>query len=168
MVPCSQAQQPASPVLALPKTTSFEASDGHYFHIKFKSACFPALCAGALPTKGAVAATIWFDPLLEDRLETVRRFASALDGKTLPPDPRLTSYRLRILRQTLQVLDGRMEGATYQAIAQAVCNTKPVGATAWKTMPERDAVMRRCREGMKLVEGGYRRLLSRRRLGPGP
>lgn len=145
----------------------FEASEGHYFRIMLKAACFPALYAGALPIRGAVA-TIWFDPLLEDRLETVRRFAFALGGKTLPPDPRLTSYRLTNLRQTLQVLDGRMEGATYQDVAQAVFNTKPVRATTWKTMPERDAVMRRYREGRKLVEGGYRRLLSRRRLGQGP
>ncbi|WP_173006163.1 DUF2285 domain-containing protein [Labrenzia sp. THAF82] len=115
-----------------------------------------------------MAATIWFDPLLEDRLETVRRFAFALNGKTLPPDPRLTSYRLRNLRQALQVLDGRMEGATYQDVAQAVFKTKPVSATTWKTMSERDAVMRRYREGTKLVGGGYRRLLSRRRLGQGP
>ena len=61
----------------------------------------------------------------------------------------------------LRVIDGRRSGATFQEIAEIVLRADHVSATAWKSMPERDAVMRRFREGMKLVEGAYRSLLFR-------
>ncbi len=106
-------------------------------------------------------ATTLLDHFIEDRMDAIRRFASALHRRRPVPDMRVSPYRRRNLRQMLRILDGRRSGATYQEIAEVVLGADHVSATAWKTMPERDTVMRRFREGTKLVEGGYRSLLIR-------
>lgn len=94
-------------------------------------------------------------------MDAIRRFASALHDQRPAPDPRVSPYRRNNLRQMLRVIDGRRSGASYQEIAEVVLNTEHVSATVWKTMSERDTVMRRFREGMRLVEGAYRGLLFR-------
>ncbi|MCB1464154.1 MAG: DUF2285 domain-containing protein [Nitratireductor sp.] len=101
------------------------------------------------------------DRFLEDRLDAIRRFSHAINGRRSVEDLRVTPYRSHNLRQMLRVIDGRRSGATFQEIAEIVLRADHVSATAWKSMPERDAVMRRFREGMKLVEGAYRSLLFR-------
>ncbi|WP_224407025.1 DUF2285 domain-containing protein [Afifella sp. IM 167] len=102
------------------------------------------------------------DRFLEDRLDAIRRFSHAINGRRSVEDLRVTPYRRHNLRQMLRVIDGRRSGATFQEIAEIVLRADHVSATAWKSMSERDAVMRRFREGMRLVEGAYRSLLSRR------
>ncbi|WP_273281702.1 DUF2285 domain-containing protein [Pseudooceanicola atlanticus] len=102
------------------------------------------------------------DRFLEDRLDAIRRFSHAISGRRSVKDQRVTPYRRNNLRQMLRVIDGRRSGATFQEIAEIVLRADRVNATAWKSMPERDTVMRRFREGMKLVEGAYRTLLYRR------
>lgn len=110
-----------------------------------------------------MAATALLDRFLDDRADTIRRFASALRLGRSVPDQRVSQYRRRNLRQMLRVIDGRRSGTTYQEIAEIVLSAERVNATAWKTMPERDAAMRRFREGMRLAEGAYRTLLFRHR-----
>ncbi|MBK5951764.1 DUF2285 domain-containing protein [Rhodobium orientis] len=95
-------------------------------------------------------------------MDTIRRFACALRLRRTEPDQRVSSYRRRNLRQMLRVIDGRRSGATFQEIAEIALHADHVSTTAWKSMPERDAVMRRFREGMRYVEGAYRSLLFRR------
>jgi hypothetical protein len=140
-----------------------QAPEGHYLHIEIANQRFPALCLGTHPPEGPVDATVLLDHFLEDRMDAVRRFAFALKRRQPPPDRRVSPYRRSNLRQTLRVLDGRRSGATYQEIAEVVLGTDRVNATAWKTMPDRDTVMRRFRDGMNLVEGAYRTLLFQHR-----
>lgn len=113
-----------------------------------------------MPT-GPVAPITLLDRFLEDRLDAIRRLSHATSGRRSIKDLRVTPYRRNNLRQMLRVIDGRRSGATFQEIAEIVLRADHVSATAWKTMPERDAVMRRFREGIRFTEGAYRTLLFR-------
>lgn len=137
------------------------APEGHYLNIEIAEQFFPALCVGDhLPT-GPVAAITLLDRFIEDRMDAIRRLAFALNRRRQVPDRRVSPYRRINLRQMLRVVDGRRAGAKYQEIAESVLNAERVSATVWKTMPERDTVMRRFREGTKLIDGTYRGLLFR-------
>ncbi|MCZ4288441.1 DNA -binding domain-containing protein [Hoeflea alexandrii] len=152
-----------NPVLTLSNTASRKAPEGHYLHIEASNQRFPALCLGDHLPAGPVAAITLLDQFLEDRVEAIRRFAAALHNRQSAPDLRVNLYRRNNFRQMLRIIDARRSGATYQDIAEVVLNTEHVSATTWKTMPERDTVMRRFREGTRLVEGAYRGLLFRHR-----
>ncbi len=159
----SQALAFSSPSIALPFIDTHQAPEGHYLHIEIANERFPALCVGNHLPKTPVAAIALLDHFLTDRTDAIRRFASALHLQRRMPDLRVSPYRKSNLRQMLQVIDGRCSGATYQEIAEVVLNAERVSATTWKTMPERDTVMRRFRECRKIIEGGYRDLLFRHR-----
>ena len=103
------------------------------------------------------------DDLLRDRADALFRFRKALRIHRPSVDRRLTPLRRRNLSQMLQAADGRLAGATYPEIAEAVFGAKRVGAIAWKSMAVRDTTMRRVREGLKLVNGDYRKLLRHHR-----
>lgn len=103
------------------------------------------------------------DDLIDDRTETLTRFRNALRHRRTGRDPRLTPARRHTLRQMLQAIDGRQAGATYQEVGGVLFHLSPVSAITWKTMSDRDAVMRRVRDGLKLVSGDYRKLLRRHR-----
>lgn len=104
------------------------------------------------------------DDHLRDRVDTLFRFRDALRQRRPSADERLTPLRRRNLCQMLQAVDGRLAGATYPEIAEAVFEAERVSAIAWKSMALRDTTMRRVRDGLKLVSGGYRTLLHRHRL----
>lgn len=154
---------PNNPVVVLQERATREAPEGHYFDIQLAGQRFPALFLDSTPPDGHVAAITPFDQSLQLRTDTIQRFAAAYWERLAQPDPRITPYRARNLRQMLQVLDGRGAGTSYRKIAEAMFNTGIVTASEWKTMPERDTVMRRFREGRKLVAGGYRELLLQSR-----
>ncbi|MCO6185195.1 DUF2285 domain-containing protein [Rhizobium sp. L1K21] len=154
---------PNNPAIVLQEQATREAPEGHYLDIQLAGQRFPALFLESTPPDGPVVAITPFNHSMQLRTDTIHRFAAAYWKRRALPDPRITPYRTRNLRQMLQVLDGHGAGASYRKIAEVMFNTGIVTAAQWKTMPERDTVMRRFREGRKLVAGGYRELLFQSR-----
>ncbi len=63
----------------------------------------------------------------------------------------------------LRVVDARIEGATYRTIAQILFLQHRIDAASWVGNALRETTIRLARDGLKLVEGGYRTLLRRPR-----
>ncbi len=98
-----------------------------------------------------------------DRAEAVLRLVKALHGRAVPPDGRLTGQQLRRARQMLQAVDGRTTGASYREIAEVIFGVRRVSDQPWKTSALRDTVKDLVRDGLAMVQGGYRQLLRHRR-----
>lgn len=139
------------------------APEGIYSHVTIDDERFTLLCLGRWPPFGTFAAVTLLDELFEDRVEMLTRFRAALQHHQTVRDPRLSALRRRTLREMLQAIDGRRAGATYQEVAQVLFRIAPARSIAWKSMSERDAVMRRVRDGVKLINGDYRKLLRHHR-----
>jgi hypothetical protein len=72
----------------------------------------------------------------------------------------LTLQRRQRLVLTLRALDGRLDGETYRAIAQALFGaTRVPTGVGWKTHDLRDRTIRLARAGVTLMQGGYLELL---------
>ena len=54
---------------------------------------------------------------------------------------------------------GRLDGASYRAIAAALFGAHRLPDRGWKTHDLRDRTIRLCKFGVHLMEGGYRQLL---------
>lgn len=65
-----------------------------------------------------LAAMVMFDALTPDRQTALTRFWSAIKGKRVPNDPRMTPQRRERARQMLRAVDGRRAGATYRSIGR--------------------------------------------------
>jgi hypothetical protein len=111
----------------------------------------------------ALAAVVMLDDLTPDRLIALSRFWSAIAGKPVPPDPRMTDQRRQRARQMLRAVDARATGATYRAIAEGLFPHHDVEPAAWVGTAIRETTIRLVRDGLKLVRGGYRSLLRRPR-----
>lgn len=99
------------------------------------------------------------------RIETLTRLWRALRGGIVPPDTRITSQQQRRVRLMMQAVDGRVNGATYREIADAIYGASRVAADAWKTSALRDSTIALVRDGTAMVVGEYRQLLKHRRRG---
>lgn len=98
-----------------------------------------------------------------DRLESVHRLLSALHGRAVRPDPRLTPQQRMRMRRMLQAFDGYRDGATQQEIARVVLRLAPLDRDAWQVSSARHAVKALLRDARAMIAGGYRRLLRHRR-----
>lgn len=108
-------------------------------------------------------AVIPLDPEGFDRIEAVRRFLSALHGRAIPPDTRLTRQQRARLRRMLRAFDGYRAGATQQEIAQVVLKIEPLNRDEWQASSARHAIKALLRDARSMVAGGYRKLLRHRR-----
>ncbi|CAL8980541.1 hypothetical protein RHODGE_RHODGE_01379 [Rhodoplanes serenus] len=63
----------------------------------------------------------------------------------------------------LQAVDGHNEGASYREIAEAIFGPARISEMPWKTSPLRDVTIDLVKDGLSLIDGGYRALLRRRR-----
>lgn len=63
----------------------------------------------------------------------------------------------------LRTVDGRREGATYRAIAEALFPDHQIETSSFAGNALRETTIRLARDGMKLVGGGYRALLRKPR-----
>ena len=77
-----------------------------------------------------------------------------------PPAPVRRSERLIA---ALRALDGRLAGASYRAIAEALFEPGRLATEPWKTASLRDTVIRLVRTGTATMRGDYRNLLGPRR-----
>ncbi|NRC52559.1 DUF2285 domain-containing protein [Mesorhizobium sediminum] len=98
-----------------------------------------------------------------DRVEAVSRLVKALHGRAVPQDTRLTDQQSRRARHMLQAVDGRTNGASYREIAEALFGVRRVADQPWKTSALRDTVKDLVRDGLAMIQGGYRQLLRHRR-----
>lgn len=98
-----------------------------------------------------------------DRIEAVGRFLSALHGRAIPPDTRLTRQQRARLRRMLQAFDGYRAGATQQDIAQIILSIGQLDRDEWQASSARHAIKALLRDARAMVAGGYRRLLRHRR-----
>jgi hypothetical protein len=112
---------------------------------------------------GKLSALIPLDNNTLGRIEALTRFYSAQLGRAIPPDTRLTSQQRRRLRFMIQAIDGRSNSATYREIANAIYGASRVADMPWKTSAVRDSVIALVKDGIAMVEGGYRQLLRHRR-----
>ena len=98
-----------------------------------------------------------------DRLEAVYRLLSALHGRAIPPDTRLTRQQRARQRKMLRAFDGHRAGATQQEIAQAILKIGLLDRDEWQASSARHAIKALLRDARVMIAGGYRKLLRHRR-----
>lgn len=129
----------------------WQAGDnGHCFRLDAAPPDEPATYVAILP----------LDRLLELRADAVVRFWLALRGR--PPGdrrhelPGQTRTRLII---ALRALDGRQTGASYRDIARVLLGFRG-GKADWESDPRKNQARRLVADGLRLMRGGYRDLLT--------
>lgn len=126
------------------------------------TALFPLFIWQDLTPDDTLAAIALFDALLPDRLEAISRFWRALQhSSSTPPGP--TAQRRSRLLQILRVFDARRDGLSYRSIAEALFPGHRIDAMSWAGNALRETTIRLARDGIKIVDGGYRSLLRRQR-----
>jgi len=98
-----------------------------------------------------------------DRIEAVRRLLSALHGRAIPPDTRLTRQQRARLRRMLRAFDGHKAGPTQQEIAEELLNIPRLSRDEWQASSARHTIKALLRDARSMVAGGYRKLLRHRR-----
>ena len=112
------------------------------------------------PAEGApLAAIVPLDASAPMRAEAAMRFWRLVAHGRLRnglPKP----HRLARLVAALRALDGRLDGANYRAIAEALFGARRVAAEPWKTASVRDTVIRLVRTGLATMRGDYKTLVK--------
>ena len=109
-----------------------------------------------------LAAIIPLDDMAGDRLQAIKRFIRSIHRQHLH-DARLTAAQRRRLGHMLRCLDGREEQASHFEVATALFGRRLVSATDWHDSAFRYQTHRLMRDGLRMVERGYRQLLRARR-----
>ncbi|MGX7877330.1 DUF2285 domain-containing protein [Mesorhizobium sp. ORM6] len=120
-----------------------------------------ALLGGAKPGE-PLAAIIPLDDMAHDRLQAIERFVRSIHRQHLP-DTRLTTAQRRRLGNMLRCLDGCDQQASHFEVATALFGRRLVSAADWHDSAFRYQTQRLVRDGLKMVERGYRQLLRTRR-----
>ncbi|MBZ9661208.1 DUF2285 domain-containing protein [Mesorhizobium sp. ESP-6-4] len=102
------------------------------------------------------------DDMAHDRLQAIERFIRLIHRQHLP-DPRLTAAQRRRLGHMLRCLDGREEQASHFEVATALFGRRLVSAADWHARLFDIRRVELVRDGLKMVERGYRQLLRARR-----
>lgn len=147
---------PHEPTLAQSQTDG-----GYMVHGEGASAVHSVLLDGAAP-HDQLAIIIPLDAAMPDRLAAAERFWRILRGVPAP-NTRLSPQRRRRVRQMLRSVDGRRCDASYREIADTLFGHRRVQADLWHESSLRYATMRLVRDGMAMIDGGYRDLLRHRR-----
>jgi hypothetical protein len=139
------------------------ASDGWYVVLQLGGATH-RLWLTAEPVKPV---TYGVNLLLDDAFETRARAAERLwrAFNNLPLGPaldRLTPKQRAGHVTTLRALDGRLDGASYRAIAEVLFGAALIPERGWKTHDLRSRTIRLVNLGLRMMLGGYRDLLRPR------
>ncbi|TQN62524.1 DUF2285 domain-containing protein [Agrobacterium tumefaciens] len=97
-----------------------------------------------------------------DRIEAVYRLLSALHGRAIPPDTRLTRQQRVRQRRMLRAFDGYRAGATQQEIAEVIFSIDRLDRDEWQTSEVRHKIKTLLRDAKAMIAGGYRKLLRHR------
>lgn len=109
-----------------------------------------------------MAALVPLDETVLLRLAGLLRFKRRLDGHpagALPRAWRITARLRKRLLGMIRALDGRLEGASYREIAQALYGSDAVARYPWKTSSIRGQTIRLVADAVATMNGGYRKLL---------
>ena len=106
-----------------------------------------------------LAALIPLDRSGFGRLEAVLRLLGSLYDRAIPSDARITRQQRLRAKRMLRAFDGRRAGASQKSIASVIFRLAPMGRDEWQTAPARFATQSLIRDGLAMVEGGYRKLL---------
>lgn len=109
-----------------------------------------------------MAALVPLDETVLLRLAGLLRFKRRLDGhpaEALPRAWRITARLRQRLLGMIRALDGRLEGASYREIAQALYGADVVARDLWKTSSLRGQTIRLVADAVATMNGGYRKLL---------
>jgi hypothetical protein len=120
-----------------------------------------ALLGDAKPSE-PLAAIIPLDDMAHDRLQAIERFIRLIHRQHLP-DARLTAAQRRRLGHMLRCLDGWEEHASHFEVATALFGRRLVSAADGHDSAFRYQTYRLSRDGVKMVDRGYRQLLRARR-----
>ncbi|HEY9579542.1 DUF2285 domain-containing protein [Rhizorhabdus histidinilytica] len=116
------------------------------------------------PTDGGrFVAVVILDEDTPDRLYAISRLWAAIRSRPVPADNRITEQRRKRIPQMLRVVDGRLAGVKYRSIAEALFPSHKIDSSSWAGDALREITIRLARDGLQLVEGGYRTLLRRPR-----
>lgn len=149
----------SKPSADLEPAASRVGDDGlHIVHGGGAAAIHLLLLGDARPGQ-PLAALVPLDADAPDRLEALARLIRGLHRPPPPPDTRLTAQRRRRLKHMLQAVDGKASGASYREIAEVIFGACRVASDPWKTSALRDAAIRLVRDGRRMIDGDYRRLL---------
>ena len=107
-----------------------------------------------------LAVILPLDLLFKHRATSALRLWRAVTGRAPGPDmAALPPARRDRLLLALRALDGRLEEASYRAIAEALFGADAIPQRGWKTHDLRDRTTRLVRYGYSMMQGGYRHLL---------
>ena len=109
-----------------------------------------------------LAALLPLDDDLQLRVRSLIRFQQRLAGRASGPPPRtwlLTRRHRRRLILMIRALDGHLADASYREIAHALYGAEAVARYAWKTSSIRGQTIRLVQDALRMMRGGYRRLL---------
>lgn len=135
-----------------------EARDG--LHLRFANG-LQALVPAELSPDTPLAAGAALDAALAARLTGLGALERLLARRPPAPDPLSSPGRRRMVWMA-RALDARAQGAPYRQVAERILG-REVEAAAWRTASARDVAIRLCRAARRLMGGGYRGLLLRRR-----
>ena len=148
--------------LRLSPSTVIPASDGHYLSFGEGQARILALLGSGQSPFALPTALIPFDDQILDRMSAADRLIRHGQGRRAP-DTRLTTQKRKRLVQMLRAADARADGASHRQIAEALFGRRRVRAELWHESSLRYATLRLVRDGVALIDGGYRDLLRIRR-----
>lgn len=103
-------------------------------------------------------AAIPLDPFMLARLAATEEFLRVISGKQIvkKSTPSLTMLRLH---KALRALDAMAAKASQREIAELFYGKERIRQEYWKTSSIRQSILRLCRLGQKMVDGGYVELL---------
>jgi len=136
---------------------------GAEFHVPLGNGQKLQIFDGAIMGDAIAVAVVPLSLAGFDRIEAIQRFLSALHGRAIPPDTRLTRQQRARLRRMLRAFDGHRAGATQQEIARVLLNTGRLDRDEWQASSARHAIKALLRDARAMVAGGYRKLLRHRR-----
>ncbi|TGQ77343.1 MULTISPECIES: DUF2285 domain-containing protein [unclassified Mesorhizobium] len=150
----------AREVLDVPLATGQRDEIG--LHVRSTSGATQLALLGDAQAGEPLAAIIPLDDMAHERLQAIERFIRSIHRQHLP-DARLTGAQRRRLGLMLRCLDGREEQASHFDVATALFGRRLVSVADWHDSAFRYQTQRLVRDGLKMVERGYRQLLRVRR-----
>ena len=109
-----------------------------------------------------LAALLPLDDDFRLRVLSLIRFQRRLVGRASGPPPKawlITRRHRRRLILMIRALDGHLAEASYREIAHALYGAEAVARYAWKTSSIRGQTIRLVQDAVRMMRGGYRRLL---------
>jgi hypothetical protein len=110
-----------------------------------------------------LAGLVVLDDRFALRIAALQRLGRRLAGRSPGPLPkrwRITRRHRWRLTLMLRALDGHLDQASYREIADALFGGEAVARYAWKTSSVRGQTIRLVKDAIRMMKGGYRKLLA--------